>query len=83
MINNRVMSGTYVKKESTITVGENIKAARKAKGISQKEMAAKFFMNQQQYSRFENGVYELNYDQIIKVCKILDITPNELFGFGF
>ena len=77
------MSGTYVKKESTITVGENIKAARKAKGISQKEMAAKFFMNQQQYSRFENGVYELNYDQIIKVCKILDITPNELFGFGF
>ncbi len=36
-------------------------------------------MTQQQYSRFENGIFELNYDQILKICDILDISPNELF----
>lgn len=39
-------------------------------------------MTQQQYSRFENGVYELNYKQICDICKLLDITPNELFEIG-
>ena len=62
-------------------VGNNLKAARAAKGYTQKEVAAKMFMTQQQYSRFENGVYELNYAQIKNLCELLDITPNELFDF--
>ncbi len=61
-------------------VGNNIKMARKAKGYTQKEMAGMLYMTQQQYSRFENGVYELNYSQIVKICEILDICPNEMFG---
>ena len=60
-------------------VGENIKIARKAKGLTQSQVAAILLMTQQQYSRFENGVFELNYQQIVKVCEILDTTPNELF----
>lgn len=62
-------------------VGDNIKFARKAKGFTQKEMACKLYMTQQQYSRFENGVFELNYEQICNICEILDITPNEMFDF--
>ncbi len=62
-------------------VGNNIKEARKFKGLTQKEVASEFRMTQQQYSRFENGVFELNYEQIIKLCKMLDITPNEIFEF--
>ena len=60
-------------------VGNNIKQARKLKGLTQTEVAKVFRMTQQQYSRFENGVFELNYQQIINLCKLLDITPNELF----
>lgn len=63
-------------------IGENIKAARKAKGLTQSDVAKVFYMTQQQYSRFENGVFELNYQQIVDICKLLDITPNEIFGFG-
>ncbi len=63
-------------------VGENIKSARKAKGLTQKEVAKILFMTQQQYSRFENGIFELNYQQLLDICKILDITPNEIFDFG-
>ncbi|MBO5277762.1 MAG: helix-turn-helix transcriptional regulator, partial [Clostridia bacterium] len=40
----------------------------------------KLNMTQQQYSRFENGVFELNYYQIIILCKLYEITPNELFN---
>ena len=62
-------------------VGENIKVARKAKGLTQQQVAQNFFMTQQQYSRFENGKFELNYKQIYDICKFLDTTPNELFEF--
>ena len=61
------------------TVGMNLKNARRAKGDTQKELAAMMYMTQQQYSRFENGVYELSYGQIITICKLLDTCPNEIF----
>ena len=60
-------------------VGKNIKEARKYKGLMQKEMAEILNMTQQQYSRFETGIYELNYNQILKICEILDILPNDIF----
>ena len=62
-------------------VGENIKRARKELGLTQKEVASLLRMTQQQYSRFENGVFELNYQQIIEICKLLNTTPNEIFNF--
>lgn len=62
-------------------VGNNIKEARRLKGLTQSQVAQIFRMTQQQYSRFENGVFELNYEQIIKICELLDTTPNEIFNF--
>lgn len=63
------------------TIGENIKVARKLKGLTQNQVAQIFYMTQQQYSRFENGKYELNYKQLYDICKLLDTCPNELFDF--
>ncbi len=60
-------------------IGKNIKEARKQKGYTQKQVAEKMFMTQQQYSRFENGIIELNYDQILFLCDLYDITPNDVF----
>ena len=60
-------------------IGFNLKQARKDKGLTQKQVAYKFKMTQQQYSRFENGVFELNYQQIIQLCELFEITPNDLF----
>ena len=48
-------------------IGNNLKEARKAKGYTQKEIAVKMRMTQQQYSRFENGIFELNYWQILSL----------------
>lgn len=60
-------------------IGKNIKQARKYKGFTQKEVAAALRMTQQQYSRFENGVFELNYAQILELCKLYEVSPNDIF----
>lgn len=60
-------------------IGGNIKVARKLKKLTQQQVAERLYMTQQQYSRFENGVYELNYSQILQLCDLLEITPNEIF----
>ena len=75
------MNKRYIKKEPAIQVGENIRAARKAKGLTQKEVAEKLNITYQQYARYEVGIYELGYQQIKLVCDILDMSPNEMFDY--
>lgn len=61
------------------TVGLNLKSGRKAKGYTQQYVAKLMSMTQQQYSRFENGIFQLNYEQIVFLCNLYDVTPNDLF----
>ena len=67
-----------IKKE----LGERLKISRKNVGLTQKDVANKLLMTQQQYSRFENGVFELNYEQIIFLCKLYDVSADYLFGLS-
>ena len=62
-------------------VGENLKIARKAKGITQKQIAQELNKYQSDYSEYETGRVQLDYEKIVYLCKRLDVTPNELFGF--
>lgn len=68
------------KSEIAISVGERLKESRKAAGYTQTGVAKIMKMTQQQYSRFENGVYELDYSQIVKLCALFDISADYLFG---
>ena len=61
-------------------IGERLKDGRKAAGYTQAKAAEIMNMTQQQYSRFENGIFELNYAQIIKLCKLYDISSDFLLG---
>lgn len=62
-------------------VGENLKTARKAKGLTQKQLAKELHKYQSDYSEYETGKIELDYEKIYYLCKRLEITPNDLFGF--
>ncbi len=62
-------------------VGNNLKAARKIKGITQTELAAEMNKYQSDYSEYESGKIQLDYEKIVFLCKRLDITPNELFDW--
>ena len=61
-------------------VGARLKESRKNAGYTQAKVAALLHMPQQQYSRFENGKYELNYTQIIFLCMLYDISSDYLLG---
>lgn len=63
-----------------LEVGKRLKEARRIAGYTQKEVAEKMLMTQQQYSRFENGVFELNYEQIIFLCNLFDVSSDFLLG---
>ncbi len=63
------------------TVGENLKRARQEKGLTQKQLAQELKKYQPDYSEYETGKIQLDYDKIVFICKRLDITPNDLFGF--
>ena len=79
---NTSVCDIYLIMEIAKIVGQNIKIARKLKGLTQTQVALILHMTQQQYSRFENGVFELSYKQIVDICNLLDTTPNELFDFN-
>ncbi len=65
-----------------VEVGKRLKEARRIAGLTQKEVAGKLLMTQQQYSRFENGVFELNYEQIIFLCNLYDVSADFLLGLS-
>ncbi len=62
-------------------VGNNLKTARKLKGLTQKQIAKELNKYQSDYSEYENGKIQLDYEKIVFLCKRLDITPNDLFDF--
>ena len=61
-------------------VGDNLRVARKAKGLTQQQVATAMNKYQSDYSDYERGLIQLDYDKIIFLCKMLDITPNDLFA---
>ena len=63
-------------------VGSNLKQARKFKGLTQKQIALELNKYQSDYSEYESGKIQLDYEKIVYLCKRFDITPNELFGFN-
>lgn len=66
--------------ELKIKVGQRLKEGRIGQGLTQKQVAEKLYMTQQQYSRFENGVFELNYQQIVFLCNLFEISADYLLG---
>ncbi len=60
-------------------VGANLKEARKLKGLTQEQLAKELHKYQSDYSDYETGKIELDYEKIIYLCSRLDITPNDLF----
>ena len=61
-------------------INENIKNARKAKGLSQEEMAVKLNVVRQTVSKWENGLSVPDADVLIHMAELLDVSVSELLG---
>ena len=64
-----------------VKVGENLKAARRAAGVTQRQIAAELKKYQSDYSDYERGKVQLDYEKIVYLCRRFNVTPNDLFDF--
>ncbi|KQO30026.1 hypothetical protein ASF10_05845 [Flavobacterium sp. Leaf82] len=61
-----------------IVVGNKLKILRKNKKMSQEEVAENLHISQSAYARMESGESHSWANHILKICKIFEITPDEL-----
>lgn len=61
-------------------ISDNIKRFRKAKGISQEEMAARLNVVRQTVSKWENGLSVPDADVLIDMADLLGVSVNQLLG---
>ncbi len=63
-------------------IGENIKRARKAKGMNQEELAAKLNVVRQTVSKWENNLSVPDADILMQIAGLLDVPVGQLLGTG-
>lgn len=57
-----------------------LKMLRSAKFSAARHFAEALDIPENRYTRYERGAVEPDIDLIYKICKVLAVTPNELFG---
>jgi transcriptional regulator with XRE-family HTH domain len=60
--------------------GERLKNLRKRGGLTQKELAAKLGLHPSLIAQYEGGYIRLHAGLIVRLCRALHATPNELLG---
>ncbi|MEH7493627.1 helix-turn-helix domain-containing protein [Neobacillus niacini] len=65
-------------KEKTIYIGKVIRSLRKAKGMTQEELANEIYLDRSYLSEIERNLKAPSLYTIFKLTKGLDIPPGEL-----
>ena len=61
-------------------IRKNLIKYRKEKGLSQKELAEKLNITNVSVSTWERGLNSIDISNLFNICKILEISINDLFG---
>ena len=64
-------------------LGENLKTLRKAKGLSQEELAIKLNVVRQTISKWEKGLSVPDADLLIRIADIFEVSVSKLLGANF
>ncbi len=60
-------------------IGNRLLAARKRQGLTQAETAEKAGLADRTYADIERGSVNMRIDTALKICRALDLTPDEIF----
>lgn len=63
-----------------IMIGERLRKLREDKKYQQKEVAEKLGMSHSRYSNYENGVSKPDYDTLLKIADLYDVSVDFLLG---
>ncbi|MBB4823730.1 putative transcriptional regulator [Sporosarcina luteola] len=58
---------------------QNLQRVRINRGLSYQDMASKLGITLQAYWMIENGKRGLSYAMAVKIAKILEMTPDDIF----
>ena len=61
-----------------MNLSENLQNLRKAKGMSQEELAEKLDVSRQAVSKWETGETSPETEKIIMICDVFDCTMDDL-----
>ena len=61
-------------------VGKRLLECRKACNLTQKDVANHLGIAQPVYQRFEKGIFECNYTQLVKLADLFDVSVDFLLG---
>ncbi len=59
---------------------ENLKSARKSKGMTQKDVSTKLNISPNTYKNYEQGLREPNGDTIVALATLFDVSTDYLLG---
>lgn len=59
-------------------IGNNLYKVRKAKGLTQAEVAERAELSDRTYADIERGSTNMRVDTLIKICSALNITPDDI-----
>ena len=60
------------------TIGNNLYKIRKARGMTQAEVAEKAELSDRTYADIERGSVTMRVDSLLKICTALHISPNDV-----
>lgn len=60
------------------TIGNKLYQFRKAKGLTQVEVAERSDLSDRTYADIERGNVTMRVDSLVKICNALNITPNDI-----
>ena len=60
------------------SIGNNLYKVRKAKGLTQAEVAEKAELSDRTYADIERGSVTMRVDSLLKICGALNITLNDI-----
>ena len=61
---------------------ENLKAYRKAKGLTQEELAVRLHVVRQTISKWEKGLSVPDADLLVRLAEVLEVSVSQLLGAG-
>lgn len=62
------------------TLGRQVREFRKAKNLSQNELAEVTALSQGYISEIEAGNARITVDILVELCRVFQVTPNQLLG---
>ena len=80
MSRQRISQRSKKDREYLRRVGDNIRQARKRKGISQEEFAGIAGFSRSYYTEIETGQRNISLLNLIKILEALDVDSNTIIG---